>query len=270
MTSADELAARLNLRRVGSEWRGACPLHGGKNRSAFVVSATKDAFHCFSCGESGTLRRLGARLGVVVEPPPRSPAHLRPALRDAVMPLGPLDPHHPYLAARGVDASTAAHFESGYFRGLPPFGGRIVIPLHDRSGGLVGHLGRSTNDREPRYLIQRGTLRRTLLFNLHRALQADVETVIVTEGVFDAFALHGMGMRNVVATLGCETTPEQHELLQHFARVLVLFDADDAGAVASARLLAVLGSRACGVTLPKADPASIRPDLVVRALRAAL
>ncbi len=270
MTTADDLAGRLRLRRIGAEWRGPCPLHGGKNRSAFVVSATKDAFHCFSCGESGTLRSLGARLGVAIEPLPRSSGPVRVAARDAVALLGPLDPHHPYLAARGVDAATAALFESGYFRGLPPFGGRIVIPLHDRGGVLVGHLGRSTDDREPRYILQRGTPRRTLLFNLHRVLRDDPDTVIVTEGVFDVLALYGMGMKNAVATLGCETTTEQHKLLRQFARVLVLFDADDAGAAAAAGLASVLGRRARIVMLPKADPASVRPEFVVRALHTAM
>lgn len=262
----EAVIARLKLRRIGRDYRGACPLHGGRDRTAFVVSPAKAAFHCFSCGESGTLRALGARVGLEV--PDLRPEPVAAVTPRPVRPLGALDPAHPYLARRGIDDATARHFGCGFFAGRPPFGGRIVVPLHDPLGALVGHLGRALTDEEPRYLFQRGTPRASILFNLHRV--RDASEVIVVEGVFDAMVLHAIGMPNVVSTLGCETTPTQHRLLRAFRQVTVLFDADEAGDSAAARLVAAVGPSARRVTLPKADPASLRPDVVLVALDAEL
>jgi DNA primase len=48
----DLIAKRVVLKKTGDGYRGACPFHGGKN-SNFSVSAQKQFYHCFKCGESG-------------------------------------------------------------------------------------------------------------------------------------------------------------------------------------------------------------------------
>ena len=267
MTDWQDLVARLGLKRQGAQWRGPCPLHGGKNTSSFTISPTCEAFHCFACGEGGSLNHLRALLGVApIEIPPSlripdvpQPLHVRP--------LGPLDPTHRYFAERGIHAATARFFGAGYFQGAPPFGGRVVIPLHDARGRLHGHLGRATGEEEPRYLFQRGVERHRLLFNFHR-LGSDVSDVVVVEGVFDLFSVHQLGVRNVVATLGCETSDEQRAMLRRFKTVYILFDGDASGHDAARELATDLGARAVVLSLPKADPCAMKGVVLTHLFRA--
>jgi len=220
---------RLGLRRSGGEWRGRCLLHGGSNGTQFVVSLSKEAFHCFACGEGGSLRRLARLLGD--EPPRWSPPPVPQPIRRlrAASPLRPLDATHPFFAERGIHTATATFFGSGYFAGAPPFGGRIVVPIHDARGILLGHIGRAVDAQEPRYLLQRDVPRGAILFNAHRVAN-DAPFVTVVEGVFDAMAVAQVGCRNVVATLGCETTATQVEALRQYHVVKILFDSDAARA----------------------------------------
>jgi DNA primase len=188
-------------------------------------------------------------------PPPMEPT----------APLAPLDSAHPYFFERGVHEATARHFGIGYFRGAPPFGRRIVAPLHDAAGQLVGHIGRAIDDSvTPRYLFQRGVRRNELVFNLHRVKQSNADTVVVVEGIFDALAVHQVGIPNVVSTLGCEVTANQRALLSRFRRVVVLFDGDDAGRRAAESLEDEFARAVIRLQLPKADPASIKGILLLR------
>jgi 5S rRNA maturation endonuclease (ribonuclease M5) len=189
---------------------------------------------------------------------------------DAIVPIGPLDAAHPYLASRGIHTATARFFGMGYFAGKPPLGDRIVIPLHDPDGMLVGHVGRRLDDTEPRYWFQREVPRKAILFNLHRVKAAKHDTVILVEGVLDAAAVHQLGIPNVVASLSCQVSANQRALLSRFRRVFVLFDADGAGAEATRALKEELGVAAVGVALPKADPCSLKGVVLDQLLRSAM
>jgi 5S rRNA maturation endonuclease (ribonuclease M5) len=205
----------------------------------------------------------------MIEAMPRTRAPMPPPMEPATA-LGPLDSSHPYFLQRGIHEATARYFGIGYFRGAPPFGRRIVAPLHDPNGQLVGHIGRAIDDRvAPRYLFQRGVRRNELLFNLHRVKEAKANTVTVVEGIFDALAVYQIGITNVVSTLGCEVTANQRALLSRFRRILVLFDEDQAGQTAAQKLETEFGRTAVRLHLPKADPASIKGVLLERLIRAA-
>jgi DNA primase len=261
MSEWSAIVEQLGLKRSGAEWRGACPLHGGSNKSQFVVSTSKGAFHCFACGAGGSLTQLARLLGH--EPPRWSPPPRSEPTRETgrVAALRPLDPTHPFFGERGIHAGTARSFGGGYFAGTPPFGGRIIVPIRDARGVLVGHIGRAIGNEEPRYILQRGVARSALLFNAHR-VPADAPFVIVVEGVFDVFALAQIGYQNVVATLGCEASVMQVEALRRYRAVKVLFDGDDAGKTAATALVETIGATATMLELPKADPCSIKGVLL--------
>lgn len=264
----------LDVTWQGSQWRGPCPVHRGDNISAFVITPTK-GFHCFACGVGGGLaaflRLMGDEDGAAAIDVRSARERPEPAPEAPAVPLQPLDPTHRYFRERGIHETTARHFGMGFFRGRPPLGGRILIPLHDPAGVLVGHLGRAVDEsRQPRYCFQRGVRRSEILFNLHRVRDAGSTSVIVVEGVFDAAAVHQLGYPNVVATLGCEVTENQRALLSSFARISVLFDDDDSGDAAAAKLEAEVGRGCSRLNLPKADPASIKGVLLNRLLRDAL
>jgi DNA primase len=73
-------------------------------------------------------------------------------------------------------------FEVGYYAGPRLMRHRLVIPIHDEVGRLVGYCGRSLDGSEPRYKFPVGFAKSQLLFNLHRATAARQPTVIVAEG----------------------------------------------------------------------------------------
>lgn len=272
----ESIIERYNLEVTwqGLRWRGPCPIHGGDNATSFVISSDTGLFHCFSCTKGGDaatfLRLMGDEAEAEkIEAMPRVPA-LPPPPMEPTAPLAPLDPTHPYFMERGIHEATARHFGIGYFRGTPPFGRRIVAPLHDAVGTLVGHIGRAIDEGiSPRYLFQRGVRRSELLFNLHRVKRSGADTVVVVEGIFDALAVHQVGVSNVVSTLGCEVTENQRALLSRFRRILVLFDADPAGLTAAQKLEREFGRAVLRLELPKADPASLKGVLLERVIRGA-
>lgn len=256
-----ELVAVLGLRRQGCGYRGRCPLHGGGNPTAFVVTPGR-GFYCHACGRGGSLHAL-ARLLDPLRPLAVEDAPVLSACVRSVRPLAPVDPTHAALRALGVDATTARVFGCGVYCGPGQFAGRIVFPLHDATGRLVGYLGRTITNAQPRYRLTRGCPRGHLLFNEHRLAARD--RVIVVEGPFDALAVYAAGEPAVVATLGCAVTAAQVRRLKAFHRVDILFDADAAGAAAAAHLHAALGAQSRVLTLPAADPANVHRS-VLRAL----
>lgn len=119
---------------------------------------------------------------------------------------------------------------------------RLMIPIHDRSGRVVGFGGRvMTAGEEPKYLNSPETPlfnKRRLLYNLHRALPhiRRADAAIVVEGYLDAISLVAHGVENVVATLGTAITSEQLQLLaRNCQTVYFCYDADEAGQRATVR-----------------------------------
>ncbi|MFM8441907.1 MAG: DNA primase [Methylococcus sp.] len=168
-----------------------------------------------------------------------------------------------YLRQRGVSGAAALRFRLGYapqdYRNLPPewspeilkaagllstrdaggthdwFRDRIIFPIRDRRGRVVGFGGRVLGEGVPKYLNSP----ETEVFHKHRevyGLYELLETVrkpefiIVVEGYLDVIALAQQGLCNAVATLGTATSTEQVALLFRYSSTLVFcFDGDTAG-----------------------------------------
>ena len=116
------------------------------------------------------------------------------------------------------------------------FRGRVMFPIRDALGRVVGFAGRLLDDGVPKYLNTPETAlfkKGELLYGLDRARAAIRESgeVVVVEGYMDVLALHQTGFGNAVAALGANLTVEQADLLTRLdaQRVLLAFDADDAG-----------------------------------------
>ena len=145
------------------------------------------------------------------------------------------------------------------------FRGRLMFPLTDHRGRVVGFGGRTLTDETPKYvnspegiLYQKGRL----LYGLYQARRAiaEADEVLVVEGYTDVLALTQAGVTNVVASMGTALTASQLELTSRFTRnVTFMFDADRAGADAAMRsgeLARQQGLRALVVVLPTGlDPA---------------
>ena len=116
------------------------------------------------------------------------------------------------------------------------FRNRIMFPIKDSLGRIVGFSGRVLDDSLPKYVNspESPLFRKSeLLYGLDRARTAIRRSheVIVVEGYTDVMALHQVGLDNAVAALGATVTTEQADVLQRLdARTVYLaFDADEAG-----------------------------------------
>jgi DNA primase len=138
-----------------------------------------------------------------------------------------------------VDAGLATAGASGEHRDT--FRNRLMFPVADLSGQVVGFGARALGDEQPKYLNSSKTPiydKARILFGLDRSKAAIVKVghSIVTEGYTDVIALHKVGMTNAVATCGTALGEDHFSLIKRFCdRAILAFDADAAGAVASER-----------------------------------
>ncbi len=144
------------------------------------------------------------------------------------------------------------------------FRNRLMFPIHDGQGRIIGFGGRTLGDDDAKYLngAESPLYRKSsVLFGLHHALQAmrDAKRVIVVEGYFDVLACHRVGMTNVVATCGTALTEEHAKLLKRYVETVVLcLDSDKAGQSAAERAFPILSKNDLiveAVTLGQKDPA---------------
>jgi DNA primase len=182
------------------------------------------------------------------------------------------EPVRSYLTERGLSESICKEFrlglspgpetlprkalEKGYTRaelaaaglvnrrGNDPFAGRLVFPLADARGRVLGFGARRLSERDPvaaKYVNSpEGELFRkaSLVYGLDRARQAIAKQgeAILVEGYTDVLALHQAGLQTAVAAMGTALTDRQlRELRRLCSRLYLCFDADDAGQEATLR-----------------------------------
>jgi len=179
-----------------------------------------------------------------------------------------------YLKGRGLSGEIAARYGLGYapdgWQNLEPmfadyqskslseaglvivneqgrrydrFRDRIMFPIHNQRGVIIGFGGRIIDQGEPKYLNSPETPlfeKGRELYGLFQARTAirDAQKVIVVEGYMDVVALAQYGVGYAVATLGTATTPWQvQKLLRQSDDVIYCFDGDEAGRRAAWRAL---------------------------------
>ncbi|MCS7031072.1 MAG: DNA primase [Gloeomargarita sp. SKYG116] len=125
------------------------------------------------------------------------------------------------------------------------FRNRLMIPIRDSQGRVIGFGGRSLDGEEPKYLNSPETPlfnKSQTLFALDRAKEAitRADYALVVEGYFDAIALHQAGLPQTVAVLGTALNADQVRLLLRYTeskRIVLNFDADPAGQRAVERVI---------------------------------
>ena len=138
-----------------------------------------------------------------------------------------------------VDAGLALVTDSGEHRDR--FRGRLMFPISDVSGQVIGFGARALGDDQPKYLNSPETSiykKSKILYGLDRAKAEMVRTgfAVVTEGYTDVIALHKVGATTAVATCGTALGEDHFALIKRFCdRAILAFDADTAGKVASER-----------------------------------
>lgn len=321
--------ARVPLKKAGKDYKACCPFHQEKTPS-FTVSADKQFYHCFGCGQHGTVigflmeydrmsfpeavEELARRAGMeipkeagVFEPEPSGDLLelLREASRFYRAQLREYQPAIDYLKQRGITGEVARDFELGYapeswdslVRALGKdtaareamvraglavkkdgggyydrFRARVMFPIYDHRGRIVGFGGRIISKGEPKYLNSPETPlfhKGRELYGLFRARDAirRAGRAMVVEGYMDVVAVAQFGIDYVVATLGTATTRDHLErLFRHAPEIVFCFDGDRAGREAAWRALETTldvlrdGLQASFLFLPDGED----PDTLVR------
>ena len=294
------------LVRRGNRWMGLCPFHGEKTPSFFV---SEKRYHCFGCGVSGDLfdyvmERRGFSFKDALEelasyaqipiPEQQKPfkklyktlSEVEGCFHDA---LCENESALAYLKSRQITEEILKEFSLGFgadLRNFPKsdlkilglvsesgtnrFLKRLIFPIHNRYGQVVGFSGRGlTEDQMPKYYNTPETEffhKRDILYGYHlarRNLQKD-QSLIVVEGYFDVITLHQYGLKTAVGSMGTALSEEQiRQLWRHARPPILCFDGDSAGIRAAYQAIARMIPHLTGkqtflfyLLPPKEDPDS--------------
>nr|WP_235603235.1 DNA primase [Thermoanaerobacter sp. YS13] len=124
------------------------------------------------------------------------------------------------------------------------FRNRMMFPIIDVKGNIIGFGGRSIDDSLPKYLNTPETevfKKGKNLFAINFAKKTQQDKFIIVEGYMDAISLHQAGIDCAVASLGTALTEDQARLIKRYKRnVVIAYDADEAGISAALRGLDIL------------------------------
>ena len=117
---------------------------------------------------------------------------------------------------------------------------RIMFPIHDLDGNVVGFTGRIyENNDQAKYINSKESVifkKGQILFNYHRA-KSEIKRkkeVILVEGNMDAIRMYSSGIKNVLALMGTSLTKEQVSIIKSLrANIILMFDNDNAGEIAT-------------------------------------
>ena len=297
-----DLFSPEQLRRRGSEFLTHCPWHADRNAS-LTVSPRLNRVHCFVCNRGvdaigwlqerqglsfrEAVEELARRYGIPIpeeDPAAAARAQAEHAEMKLLLPLRAGQqqrfqralatdlardgPAAAFLRQRGIRSDTARSW------GLGLNGQRLMLPIRDAQGRCCGFSGRSISGEEPKYrnTAADALFRKSeLVFGLDRA--ADVirrsGEALLVEGPMDVIQLHQGGIDHAVASLGTAFSPEQGQRLLRLGtkRLWIVYDSDNAGLQATARLIAAMRLQAVRgepdlrvVSLP----AGSDPDALVR------
>ena len=148
---------------------------------------------------------------------------------------------HGYKREDAIAAGLVREGENGQVWDF--FRNRLMFPIFDRNGNIVGFGARALDDSNPKYINTAQTEifdKRSTLYALNFA-NAEIRqtgTAVIVEGYMDAIAAHEHGYKNVVASMGTALTENQVSQLRSLAREFVLaLDPDEAGQEATLRSL---------------------------------
>lgn len=282
------------LQETAQDFICYCPFHSNRDTPALNISKEPpNPWRCWNsvCGESGTLPKLIEKAGGMSTI--QALRHINTYRSEQQLILDDLfkkDEKKPYevwsedklerikidldidealispLLKRGYLKSTLRDFEVGFSRVKE----RIVIPVRDENGDLVGFTGRAVHEWQKAKYWDKGLPKRYILFNLNNAKVYD--TVVVVEGPLDVLKVYQAGFPGVVATLGGSFTDEQAKKLTKFFRHAIIFtDADEAGRGLASKIEEVARRSRLRVTYARypdqlKDPGALTEDEISKAI----
>lgn len=141
-----------------------------------------------------------------------------------------------------LDAGLAVDSKKG--RIYDRFRNRVIFPIIDLRGEVIGFGGRVLDDSTPKYLNSPDTPvynKSRNLFALNIARKSKQGRIILTEGYMDTISLHQAGFDCAVASLGTSLTQEHAQLLSRYTKeAIIAYDGDGAGVKAAQRAIPIL------------------------------
>lgn len=126
------------------------------------------------------------------------------------------------------------------------FRNRVMFPIFNSSGKVIGFGGRAIGDVMPKYLnspeseifIKKNNL---YALNFTKKYISDMDHVVMVEGYMDVISLYQNGVKNVAASLGTALTENQSRLISRYTKNAVLsYDSDNAGVAAAIRGISIM------------------------------
>jgi DNA primase len=251
---AKGLSTHLKKRR--DQLFGPCPVHGGDNPHAFVVSLSKNLWHCFTkCNSGGDVVELVRRMdgktyrqtaeyltSLTHNLPPTSVTPHEVPFKNPFKPFTkrlPLNASTRWLEQKGISSQTATHFEAGLYKGSGFLSNCIGVRLHDPNGRPIGYAGRRLNPRQVKHngkwKFPPGLPKNDILYNFHRVRSNLHKGLFVVEGPWGVMRLAQLDIP-AVALLGIHLSHTQHHLLRTIPRIILMLDGDNAGKQAALRI----------------------------------
>lgn len=254
----DFISRFTELKKVsGDEYRGTCPIHKGADNDTSLVVKDK-LFFCHACHSGGTIINFVADMEQLpyniatervceefnIDISDNQQYKTQVSIVDKFTRLattfaeGVNNVKDYLIKERGMNEESISAFMLGHNKD-----GAISIPLRDPHGRIVGITNRNLT-KKPKYQNSKNNEmfdKSSFLYNLDRARRKIVNSIVITEGYFDAISGDQMGLPTV-AYLGSEITREQIQTLKKIVpaktlTILLCADSDEAGqkSVAKAR-----------------------------------
>ena len=256
MTVLNAKGIMTPFKKRGDQLCGPCPVHGGDNPNAFVISISKNIWHCFTrCNTGGDVIKLVRRLygkdyrqtaaflsslaGTTATSRTVCSAQYRKKPFTPFTARLPLDASTPWLLKKQIKPATAKRFEVGAYHAKGFLCGCIAVRLHDLLGHPIGYAARQLN---PIVAKQYGKWKfpprlpkNEILYNFHRIRPANPKAVVVVECPWAVMRLDQLNIP-AVALLGIHLSSVQFDILKKLSRVVLMLDGDAAGRSATARI----------------------------------
>ena len=255
----------VDLKKVGTNYKGLCPFHNEKSPS-FFVSQKKGIYKCFGCGETGdaisfvskfnglspyeAMTALAQDNNVEIEEREEKDINVAYKENKTLMIAFQSSLLHnkavkKYIYKRGVtslDIIKTYHIGYSEERML---NGRLIFGITDEHGNIAGFSGRTLKkkSKEPKYINSKESdvfSKKELLYGLfqHKRHIKASNCCIITEGFFDLIALLAKEIRHTVATCGTALTKTHCLKLRKYCNNAILaFDNDKAGIEATKRAM---------------------------------
>jgi DNA primase len=278
------------LTKRGDQLFGPCPLHGGDNPNAFVISLSKNLWRCFTgCDAGGDVvelvrrlygkdyRQTAAFLAALAATGPTSQAvspllSLKRSFRPFTARLL-LNYSATWLRKKQITPATAKRFEAGAYQGSGFLNSCIGVRLHDLGGHPIGYAGRCL---DPKQVKQCGKWKfppalpkNEILYNFHRIKSSPRKGLVVVECPWGVMRLAQLNIP-AVALLGIHLSAVQNDLLKKVSPVVLMLDGDRAGQKATARIRNALKryTKVYTITLPSdLDPDDLTDDALSSATK---